>query len=42
MPANFVMPNDGGLLDILALWTDDVAQRQKILVDNPRRIYDFD
>ena len=41
MPANFVMPNDGDLLDILALWTDDVAQQQKILVDNPRRIYDF-
>lgn len=42
MPANFVMPNDGELLDILALWTDDPAQQQKILVDNPRRIYDLD
>jgi predicted TIM-barrel fold metal-dependent hydrolase len=41
MPPNFVMPNDGDLLDILALWTDDPAQQQKILVDNPRRIYDF-
>jgi|ERR1035437_4843342 predicted TIM-barrel fold metal-dependent hydrolase len=41
MPANFVMPNDGDLLDILALWTDDPAQQKKILLDNPRRIYDF-
>jgi len=41
MPANFVMPNDGDLLDILALWTDDPAQQKKILMDNPRRIYDF-
>jgi len=42
MPANFVMPNDGDLLDVLALWTDDPAQQRKILLDNPRRIYDFD
>jgi predicted TIM-barrel fold metal-dependent hydrolase len=41
MPANFVMPNDADLLDILALWTDDPAQQKKILLDNPRRIYDF-
>ena len=41
MPANFVMPNDGDLLDILALWTGDPAQQRKILADNPRRIYDF-
>ena len=42
MPANFVMPNDGDLLDILALWTEDAAQQKKILVTNPRRLYDFD
>ncbi len=42
MPANFVMPNDGDLLDILALWTDDPAQQRKILLDNPRQVYDFD
>ena len=42
MPANFVMPNDGGLLDILSLWTDDADQQRKILSDNPRRLYDFD
>lgn len=42
MPANFVMPNDGDLLDILSLWTDDAAVQKKILVTNPRRLYDFD
>lgn len=41
MPANFVMPNDGDLLDILALWTDDAVVQRKILADNPRRLYDF-
>lgn len=41
MPANFVMPNDDDLLDILALWTDDAGVQKKILTDNPRRIYDF-
>jgi predicted TIM-barrel fold metal-dependent hydrolase len=42
MPANFVMPNDGDLLDVLQLWTDDPAQQKKILVTNPRHLYDFD
>ena len=42
MPANFVMPNDGELLDILALWTGDAAQQKNILSDNPRKLYDFD
>lgn len=42
MPANFVMPNDGDLLDLLALWTDNPVQQRRILVDNPRRIYDFE
>jgi predicted TIM-barrel fold metal-dependent hydrolase len=41
MPANFVMPNDGDLLDILAYWTDDVAVQRKILADNPAQLYDF-
>jgi predicted TIM-barrel fold metal-dependent hydrolase len=41
MPANFVMPNDGDLLDILADWTADPAIQTKILADNPRRLYDF-
>ena len=42
MPANFVMPNDGDLLDILELWSDDAAEQRRILVDNPRQLYDFD
>jgi len=41
-PANFVMPDAGGRLDIVALRTGARAQRQKILADNPHRIYDFE
>jgi predicted TIM-barrel fold metal-dependent hydrolase len=41
MPANFVMPDDGDLLDILGEWTGDAALQKKILADNPRRLYDF-
>ncbi len=33
------MPNDGDLLDLLARWAPDAAQRRKILVDNPLRLY---
>lgn len=33
------MPNDGDLLDLLPLWAPDEAQRRKILVDNPARLY---
>jgi 2-pyrone-4,6-dicarboxylate lactonase len=33
------MPNDGDLLDLLPLWAPDEAQRRKILVDNPDRLY---
>ncbi len=35
------MPNVGTLLDTLALWAPDEAQRQKILVTNPARLYGF-
>jgi 2-pyrone-4,6-dicarboxylate lactonase len=35
------MPNDGDLLDALAVWAPDAAQRQRILVDNPARLYGF-
>ena len=35
------MPNDGDLADLLADWAPDEAQRKKILVDNPARLYDF-
>lgn len=36
------MPNDGDLLDMLALWAPDEAQRRKILVDNPSCLYTGD
>ncbi|MBY4677535.1 amidohydrolase family protein [Marinobacterium arenosum] len=35
------MPNDGDLLDLLAQWAPDEAQRNRILVDNPARLYGF-
>jgi len=35
------MPNDGELLDMLANWAPDPKVRQKILVDNPARLYGF-
>ena len=35
------MPNDGDLLDALAVWAPDPAQRRRILVDNPARLYGF-
>ena len=35
------MPNDGDLLDALAQWAPDAAQRRRILVDNPARLYGF-
>ena len=36
------MPNDGDLVDLLPEWIPDAATRQKILVDNPARLYGFD
>ncbi|HEV2009060.1 MAG TPA: amidohydrolase family protein [Burkholderiales bacterium] len=36
------MPNDGDLADMLPDWVPDEAQRRKLLVDNPRRLYSFD
>jgi predicted TIM-barrel fold metal-dependent hydrolase len=33
------MPNDGDLVDILALAVEDEAARRKILIDNPDRLY---
>jgi predicted TIM-barrel fold metal-dependent hydrolase len=35
------MPNDGDLVDLLADWAPDEAQRQRILVDNPAKLYGF-
>jgi D-galactarolactone isomerase len=34
-------PKDAGLLDLLLEWAPDEATRQKILVDNPARLYGF-
>lgn len=36
------MPNDGHLLDMLADWATDEIIRNRILVDNPARLYGFD
>jgi 2-pyrone-4,6-dicarboxylate lactonase len=36
------MPNDGDLLDLLAEWAPSEADRQKILVDNPEKLYGGD
>jgi predicted TIM-barrel fold metal-dependent hydrolase len=33
------MPDDGELLDLLALWADDAAVRNDILVRNPAALY---
>jgi 2-pyrone-4,6-dicarboxylate lactonase len=35
------MPNDGDLCTLLSDWCPDEETRQKILVDNPTRLYDF-
>ena len=36
------IPNDGDLLDLLAEFAPDEAVRNRILVDNPARLYGFD
>lgn len=33
------MPNDGDLVDLLALAVEDETVRRKILTDNPDRLY---
>lgn len=35
------MPNDGDLCDQLAVWAPNAVTRDKILVDNPQRLYGF-
>lgn len=35
------MPDDAGLLDLLADWAPDEAHRRRILVDNPAALYGF-
>jgi len=36
------MPDDGDLVDFLAVLVPDEATRDRILVDNPQTLYDFD
>jgi 2-pyrone-4,6-dicarboxylate lactonase len=35
------MPNDGDLIDMIPLFMPDAALQQRVLVDNPRRLYGF-
>ena len=35
------MPNDGDLCDLLANWVPDEANRKRVLVDNPAKLYGF-
>jgi predicted TIM-barrel fold metal-dependent hydrolase len=35
------MPNDGDLADALAEWLPDAAIRERVLVENPARLYGF-
>jgi len=36
-----LQPDDGQLLNLLAVWAPDSVTRRKILVDNPSRLYGF-
>lgn len=36
------MPNDGDLVDLIPLFTDDPVLQKKLLVDNPARLYGFE
>ena len=35
------MPNDGDLVDLIPLMMPDPATQQRVLVDNPHRLYQF-
>jgi len=35
------MPNDGDLVDLVPLFAKDAVTQQRILVDNPARLYGF-
>ncbi len=41
-PNMAVMPDEGALVDLLAAFAPDQAVRNRILVDNPTVLYDFD
>ena len=36
------MPNDGDIADMLSAWAPDPAARERVLVQNPARLYGFD
>ena len=36
------MPNDGDLVDQIAVWVPDELARRRILVDNAERLYGFE
>jgi D-galactarolactone isomerase len=40
-PGHDERPDDAAMLDLLLDWVDDEATRNRILVDNPARLYDF-
>lgn len=40
-PTETVKPDDAVLLDLLGVWVPDAALRQRILVENPARLYGF-
>jgi 2-pyrone-4,6-dicarboxylate lactonase len=35
------MPNDGEIVDLIPLYVPDPARRQKLLVENPARLFKF-
>jgi len=35
------MPNDGDLVDLIPLMAPDEPTQQRLLVDNPHRLYGF-
>ncbi len=37
-----LMPNDGDLVDLIPTWIPDPADQERILVENPNRLYGFD
>ncbi|WP_293970061.1 amidohydrolase [Sphingomonas sp.] len=41
-PNTPIMPDDGDLIDLLAIAVPDVGTREAILVANPARLYDFE
>jgi 2-pyrone-4,6-dicarboxylate lactonase len=36
-----VMPNDGDLVDLIPLFAPEADLQQKVLVDNPARLFEF-